>query len=50
MTTVKKVRYTFYVGQHGPFTLEYLPGQDTPEKVKLDMQAQVDKLTQLPQG
>jgi len=37
-------RYTFFVGTHGPFTLEYWPGRDTPAQVQADIQARVDSL------
>lgn len=36
--------YTYYVGKHGPFTLQYVKGQDAPVTVKADMQSQVQKL------
>jgi hypothetical protein len=43
-TTQRVVLYRFKVGAHGPFTLTYEQGRDTPEKVSADMQAQVNKL------
>lgn len=40
----RETRYTFFVGNHGPFQLVYPAGEDTTEKVKTDMQARVDSL------
>ena len=39
-----QVEYSFFVGQHGPFTLRYAHGEDKPERVQADMTAQVQKL------
>lgn len=42
-----EVQYTYHVGPHGPFTLRYKRGEDTPEQVKTDTDAQVRKLREL---
>jgi hypothetical protein len=41
------VKYTYYVGTHGPFTEVYLQGQDTPVQVQADIQQRVNNLRQL---
>ncbi len=41
------IRYTYYVGTHGPFTEEYFKGQDTDYKVQQDIQARVNQLRAL---
>lgn len=41
---VKVIKYTFNVGKHGPFTLDYQPGADTPDVVQRDMNARVQGL------
>lgn len=40
----RETRYTFFVGNHGPFLLVYGANEDTPDQVKADMQARVDSL------
>ena len=45
--TMKQLRFT--VGDHGPFTINYPPGQGTASKMKADIQAQVDELASLHQ-
>jgi hypothetical protein len=40
----KKTLVTFYVSQHGPFTLEYTDERPSPTKVKADMDAKVLEL------
>ncbi|MGH9402860.1 MAG: hypothetical protein ACRD2P_12220 [Terriglobia bacterium] len=41
---------TFFVGAHGPFTLNYPPAQFTPEKVRADMDHQAVELRRLLTG
>jgi hypothetical protein len=43
----RETRYTYFVGRHGPFTLVYGPGEDTPEKVKADMLARGASLREI---
>jgi hypothetical protein len=43
-TTTPQIKYTFYVGAHGPFTLTYDQGKDTTSQVQMDIQTQVQKL------
>jgi hypothetical protein len=40
----KRTRVTFFVGNHGPFTLEYDPQQATTEKIQSDINSQVQQL------
>jgi hypothetical protein len=46
-TTTPITRYTYFVGKHGPFYVDYPKGQDTPETVSAAMQVEVDKLKAL---
>lgn len=39
--------YSFYLGDNGPFKLEYTAGQDTPEKIEADIAAEAAKLRAL---
>lgn len=46
-------QYSFFLGQNGPFTLEYKRGEDTEQKVTADIQALCSKLVMvgaLPMG
>lgn len=43
-TTSKVTTVTFFVGDHGPFTLTYNATEATAARIKADVQAQVDKL------
>lgn len=43
--TLKRLR--FDVGDHGPFTIDYPPGDGTATKMRADIQAQVDELASL---
>lgn len=45
--TVMKKQVTFYVGTHGPFTKQYLPDEYTVDKVKADIQTEVNALRAL---
>ncbi len=40
-------RVTFYVGTHGPFNLEYPPGDATADKINADIAAKVAQLRQI---
>lgn len=43
--TFKMVRrVTYFVGTHGPFTLEYAKQDATAARIKSDIQAEVDSL------
>lgn len=46
-TISKEVLYQFYVKNQGPFTLTYEAGQDAPDTVAAQMNAQVQKLVDL---
>jgi hypothetical protein len=41
------VQYSYYVGEHGPFTDQFDKGTDTVEAVQKAMQANIDKLVAL---
>lgn len=41
---VKVTRYTFYIGNNGPFSLEYPAGQDHSQQFTQDVQAKVNYL------
>jgi len=43
-TAVSVKRVTYRVGVQGPFTLDYLPSDYNAEKVRADMQKEVDIL------
>lgn len=40
----------FYVGKHGPFTLEYTPAQYSVDKARGDIQAKVSEVAAITQG
>lgn len=40
-------RVTFYVGDHGPFTLEYRDGSGTPEKINSDINGKIKELREV---
>jgi hypothetical protein len=40
---------TYYVGSHGPFTLEYAPGDYSAANVKRDIQKEIDSLAEIHQ-
>ena len=42
--SVLRKRVTFYVGSNGPFTLDYSPGEYTADKVRADMEKEVETL------
>lgn len=45
---VKKIsRLTFYVGTHGPFSIDYDPDQATSERMQADINHQVVELRRL---
>ncbi len=42
---VSEIRqYTYFVGDHGPFTDEFSEGKDTPDAVRAAQQARIDHL------
>jgi hypothetical protein len=41
---VPSVQYSYYVGQHGPFTDVFEKGKDTLDAVRAAMQINIDKL------
>jgi hypothetical protein len=44
---VNQKRLTYYVGEHGPFTHTYTPPDGDANKMKSDIQAQVQELQSL---
>ncbi len=46
----QQVVVTYYVGDHGPFHLQYEPKMFTPEKARADMEHQVVQLRRLLTG
>lgn len=43
-TMQKKIRYTYFLGNNGPFTLDYDSGQDSPPVVNAAIDAQIGRL------
>jgi len=43
-TPVTKAVYSYFLGANGPFTDEFIEGQDTPEAVNAAIAARVAKL------
>ena len=41
---VNGVRYSYYIGEHGPFFDDFVKGEDTVAAVQAAMQANIEKL------